>query len=455
MRMTTAISWSVLAVALTATAVCRNPVLADDLASPVTVREQLPRLRIHNPTRWEGPSIVEVPTGHLASPGLVDWSKVRLVAEDGSQIPFAICEGRPHWKAGLRASIDQPRAEDLLTFSVAVKPGTWERFQLVPSDDETRDAANPLTLRDGQLIVSYPGLETAVAIDTGMLRGITAFGEPLLEGPLAVSCSQLPESGTEKNPLPPPRATLVGKSSGAALTVLHFVLAVDQRLSMAVSYYIHASGVIEIRIDERPWHGVSPWVDHAVAIGLPLKGEMETLPYLENRAPFYGFKDFAAAVSHVAVVHRCAEVAVVELGEETINGRRWMRRLLLAPSERTNQLDALVEAAEKGLIIEAEPMDLVVSGARSVIRHPPAEHLAAERLSDALQAKGTTVQVIVAGEDDASAPPLGIELRIVTPTEMPEIEGDGFDIRTDSDGERGDRCRAVAVRIAASCEEDE
>ena len=434
---TNAISWPVLAVVLTSAAACQILVFADDSTRQVAVREQLPRIRVHNPTPWEGPSIVEVLTGHLASPGLVDWNKVCLVADDGSHVPFTICEGRPHWKAGLMTPIDQPRAEDLLTFSVAVKPGTWERFQFVPSVDGTGDEGRAVTERDGQLIVSYPGLETAIAIDTGMLRGITAFGEPLLEGLLAISFAQLPETGTAKNPLPPPRATLVGKSSGAGSTVLHFVLAVDQRLSMAVSYYIHASGAIEICIDERPWHGVSPWVDHDAAIDLSLKGASEALPYLENRAPFYGFKDFAAAVSHVAVVHRCAKVSVVELGEETTNGRRWTCRLLLVPSERSNQLDALVEAADKGLIIETEPMDLVVAGVRSVVWHPPAEHLAAERLSDALQAKGTTVQVMAVGEDDtASAPSLGIELRIVPPADAPEIEGDGFDIRTDTDGKR-------------------
>ena len=113
------------------------------------------------------------------------------------------------------------------------------------------------------------------------------------------------------------------------MTVLHFVLTVDDQLSMAVSYYFHASGAIEIWIDERPWQQTSPWVDRKATIDWPVKGAVETLPFLENRAPFYGFKDYAAAVRHVAVVHRFEKAAVVELGEETTNGRRWMRRLLL------------------------------------------------------------------------------------------------------------------------------
>ena len=135
------------------------------------------------------------------------------------------------------------------------------------------------------------------------------------------------------------------------------MLEVDARLSMAVSYAIHASGVVEICVDERPWQPPSPWVDRVASVDWPVGGRAEPLPYLVNRAPFYGFKDYAAAVSHAAAVRHFDGAAVVELGEQTTNGRRWMRRLMCVPRDRVDRIAALIEAADKGLIVEADPME--------------------------------------------------------------------------------------------------
>ena len=163
-------------VLLLSLALIRSEALADEPLQQAPVPRDLPAVRVYNPTAWDGPVVVAVPVGHLASPKLVNWARVRLVAEDGSEVAHAIREGRPHWKASLSAPIEQPRTEDLLTFSVTAKPGTWARFQVVPHGDDVRQAEPALVERDGRLIVSYPGLEAIVVADTGMLEQITAPG---------------------------------------------------------------------------------------------------------------------------------------------------------------------------------------------------------------------------------------------------------------------------------------
>ncbi|MHB8952327.1 MAG: hypothetical protein ACYC4U_05055 [Pirellulaceae bacterium] len=394
---------------------------------PETLRA-LPGMQLYNPTDWDGPLVVKVPVGHLASPDLVDWSSVRLEAEDGREVAFAICEGRPHWKAALRAPLEEPRAEDVLVFTAVVDPNTWARYRFLPGMAADFDGASALNERDGQLVVTYQELEVIISPETGMLQQVRVHGEPLLTVPLAVTFAKLTTTESEAEPLAAPRVTLAGKSSNKALTVLHFVLAVDERLSMAVSYYVYAAGSVEIWVDERPWQPPSPWADRVATIDWSIGGTPEPLPYLVNRAPFYGFKDFAAVLHHAATVHRLGHTAVVEFGEETTNGRRWMRRLLCVPPDRVDRISALIEAADKGLIVETEPMEILVPGAEVTITHPPEEHLAARRMGAALQSQGRGVKIAVVDGSAADAAQAAIQFQLVGATEVPEIEGDGFQI---------------------------
>ena len=98
---------------------------------PTAPSAVLASIRLHNPTAWARPVPIEVPVGKLAAPGRIDWSRVRLVTGDGKDVPFALREGRPHWKARLTAPVTAPRAEDLLVFSCPVPPGRWARLDLV------------------------------------------------------------------------------------------------------------------------------------------------------------------------------------------------------------------------------------------------------------------------------------------------------------------------------------
>ena len=59
-----------------------NSVTANDTA----------RIRLYNPTECAAAVPVEVPLGRIATPGLLNWSEVKLVC-DGKTIPFAIREG--------------------------------------------------------------------------------------------------------------------------------------------------------------------------------------------------------------------------------------------------------------------------------------------------------------------------------------------------------------------------
>ena len=90
-------------------------------------------------------------------------------------------------------------------FSVIVPPHAWARYQLVPRMTRDRDDPSPLVERDGQMIVAYRELNVIISPVTGMLQQITAHGEPLLTGPLAVTFSPFPSSASDNKPLSAPR----------------------------------------------------------------------------------------------------------------------------------------------------------------------------------------------------------------------------------------------------------
>src|SRR5215216_866289 len=83
------------------------PLGSDAVVRPVS---PIATIQLFNPTRSLAPAVVEVPVGQLAIPKLVDWRNVRLMY-DGMPIPFALREGKAHWRAELSAPITVPRAE--------------------------------------------------------------------------------------------------------------------------------------------------------------------------------------------------------------------------------------------------------------------------------------------------------------------------------------------------------
>jgi hypothetical protein len=417
---------------------------SETAASP----EALASIGVFNPTGWEEPITVEVPVGRLATPGLIDWSRVRLAAEDGRNVPFAIREGRPHWKTRL-GPVTEPRAEDILVFPLAAQPSAWIRVDIVPGRSPEGSA---ITEAGERLEISYHALRAAVDPKTAMLMALESRGEPLLAAPMTAAFQEISGDGTRRK-LDSPRVRLAGKSSGPAMTEIHFVLEAGDRLAIALSYRFHASGLVEISSDERPWTGDSPWRNRAVEFALPLVpfhplygegrvGHREALPLLENRAPFYGFKDFAAAVRHPAAIHRGGRMVVLELGLETSNGRRWCRRLFPAPAVEPGRLRELVELADEGPIIEVEPRTFGIKGNEVLVTHPPGCSAAAEFLARALRASGIEAKTAAEGPGSAGS---AITLGLHDPREEPGIEADGFAIRPRPDG------KGVSITTLTRC----
>lgn len=402
--------------------------LLSQFLNTATAEQPVASISLHNPTQWDGPALVEIPTGRIGSPGSIDWDRVHLEYE-GKEVPFAIREGCAHWKAALTAPVLDVRAEDLLVFSVAVPAGTWKHVNIVSGG--TQPAANPVQERNGRVTVTYPGLRAAIDSASGALQELEAYGESLIAAPFSVTPFRLAESGHElKGPYGPGycttamevhkdislpfKAKLMSQSSTPAMTELNYLLEPEEGPAMALTYRIHAMGLIEIVIDERPWTGESPWLRHAMEFRLPLNGKEEPLPYLENRWPFYGFREYTACAKNIARFHFGTASNVLELGEETVNGRKYSRRLYAFPADRRSQAADLAELADEGLVVDVKPVH--TQPLRSDITN----------LLSTLS--GGVRDGIVAEASDSLC------LRFVRDTDAKGLEGDGFAITSDSPG---------------------
>ncbi len=347
-------------------------------ASAHTAARPSAQIALHNPTRWEGPTVVELPTGRIAAPGLLDWRRVRLTA-NGKAIPFAIREGRAHWKARLLSPPAEARPEDLLVFSCKVPAGGSLTVDLFAAGGRTSRRA--LRETGGVLSVAYPGLAMQVDRATGMLTALRVHGEELLAHPFSVTPYELDAKGYEmKGPVSVSystaevvlhkgaagayRAQLAASSSNAAMTELHFVLTSDRGPTMALTYRVHAAGVVEIVLDERPWSGTSPWLNHCVVPDLAIAGSRASFPRLESRWPFYGFREYTASVKGCARVHVGRKGGLLELGDEIVNGRQFVRRLVAFRAPEAARAEQLAEVCDEGLAVSVEPV-------RTDAAHPP------------------------------------------------------------------------------------
>ncbi len=397
--------------------------------------EPVASIGLYNPTQWTGPCPVEIPTGRIATPGLVNWAKVSLRL-NGADLPFALREGRAHWNATFTAPIENPRAEDLLVFSCNVAPDAWAQIEILPGEP---DQTSALSHSDACLSIHYEALEATVDVETGALTALSLFNKPALAGPLSIAPRLLPEAAYAfEGPIGagyiparinvaegerlPYAARLLSSSSSPALTELQFLLTCADGLSLGLTYRFRACGIAEIWADERPFEGPSPWQHHAVAYSLPLEGDPEPLPYLEDRLTFYGFKDFAATVQQTARRYG----RFFELGEEYVNGRRWVRRLVGIPPDGRGREDALLELVDEGLVVDVDPVTAPGSGGGSV-SGPGAAQAVCSELAEIL---GTSEN-----------PQTQVRLEIVDNSNG--IEGDGFAIS--SDGENGILIRARTV----------
>jgi len=399
-----------------------------------------PSIRLHNPTEFTGPALVEIPTGRLASPGLIDWS-THHVELNGEVLPHVLREGRAHWKSTLTAPIASPRAEDLLVFWCAVPPGEWVEVEVVSG---APDSTAALERAEGKIAIRYPGVEAHIDEATGLLTSLSIGGESLLNAPMTVTASTLAPDPFQytgnigpgyinfqvavktADPVPV-TARLVSQSSTAAMTELNFILQPTGGPELALTYRIHNGGLVEIVADERPWTGTSPWMNHAISFTLPMKGEGQSLPLLENRHPFYGFKDFPGTIPQIAQRHAGEIVDVAVLGDEIVNGRHWLRRIQAVPRDRENALDELVEIMDEGLVVVPVPMK--ATSASWIVDAPNTARALATRLSKALGAP-TQAEIEAAQQPDIHR----VTLDIDASHGVEGIEGDGYAITAASDG---------------------
>jgi hypothetical protein len=429
-------------------------------APPVAV------ISLFNPTGWAGPTPVEVPVGRVASPGLLDWRTVGL--RDGAQdIPFALREGRPHWRASLAGLPEPPRAEDLVVFSCVVPPGTWRHIAVVPGGAPDRPVGDVLQASQERIVVDYPGIRVVVDAGSGALLDVQVGAERLLAGsflptlhPLSdkgyelvggIACGyQLPAVNFECGAPLPASARLVSACANAALAELNWVLEAPPAPALALTYRVHAAGWLEVAVDERPWSGASPWTRYAVQAKLSLLGEPSPIPLLEDRSAFYGFKEYAAATRMTACWHRLPAVTVLELGDETINGRHYGRRLFAVGATPGASLDQLAELVDEGLVVDVRPLSTPrVAGPVAVTAPATVSSAVVEALRQALRSAGLT---LAAPEGAPSA--LRLDLDLAPPDVGEALAGDGFRIAPGPDHRVDLRARillglAQAVRTVA------
>ncbi len=405
-------------------------------------------ISLFNPTNWSGPLTVEVPTGRIATPGLLDWRGVRL--QVGTRVvPFALRSGRAHWQTNSAAPVATPRAEDLLVFSIAAAPNQWVSVRVLRGSASSSGDTTHLVRKDGRARLVYDEVTAVIDEATGTLWEFSFRGESLLTGPMGIEVTRLSASApyelvgslnpgyaysgepsaptikVNRGERIPHRVRWGSATSTDAMTEINLLIETTGGPSMALTYRLHSHGMLDIVADSQPWTGTSPWCDHAAAYTLPLAGRAESLPCLENRYPFYGFKGYTASVRQAAAVRRGTRIGAIELGEETVNGRRWVRRVI--PIDLTGPADPndLVEAADEGLVIDVLPMrNDLPTGGEATIACPDSAQAVGTLLSQGLEKAGLKVRRV--GRDDAS---VLLRLEIVTAPEDGGIEPDGFEIR--------------------------
>jgi len=418
--------------------------LPSNIRASASNADVLASIRLYNPTHWTHPTIVEVPAGRLAAPGQINWREVRLLHK-GWDLPFSLREGRAHWRANL-TPVSDPRAEDLIVFTVTVPHGTWSQVDLVGGP---RKETSALTQRGNQLIISYPDVKVVINQATAMLHEIEALGVGLLDAPMTMNFFHVQGGVIESSELSPlsyshpkvmlekaqpagsPRAKLVSCFSDAAFSELNFVLNPGRGPAMALTYRVHPGGLVEIWSDERPWESISPWLNYGVKYTLGVKGEIRRLPRLETPYPFYGFKDYDSVVKNIGILHREKRVALLEVGEESINGRRWNRRLYTVRQDQLAQLHDLLELIDEGLVIEVAPKSLCLDSRPLRILYPHGCKAIATVLEQALKKARFHVESASGLQEHQKR---AIILKILKRPAEVGLEGDGFAIQPLQDG---------------------
>ncbi|MFO1498902.1 MAG: hypothetical protein U1G07_11010 [Verrucomicrobiota bacterium] len=397
-------------------------------------------IRLYNPGTASRTSLVEIPVGQIANPDLVAWEAIQLSFQ-GQTVPHAIREGRAHQRAQLRSGIARPLPEDVLVFSVEAPPG-WSRVDVGHVPQPTPPPRPPLVRQEGAIVIAFSGFEAAIDERSGALLRLVADGEPLLKqpmtlvffkvgdgvvgniGPMGPGIQEPQLTVTKTNPVPH-TAQLAAWSNAEALSELHFVLTPAVGPPVALSYRIYPCRQLEILCDERPWSGSSAWLRCGLEVRLAPAGAGEKIFGTQTHYPFYGFKDYPAAVKAVGMAYQAANTTLFEFGEESVNGRFWHRRLAAFSGKDWPRRQELIEHLEEGLVAEVDPLRSGPLPLTSAVTGPRSETVLAEIMTQELRGERPGAAIV---PSDAS-PAIVLKLE-----KKPGSEGDGYRIAPLSPG---------------------
>lgn len=398
-------------------------------------------IRLYNPAQTEEVSTVEIPVGNIATPGLVNWQNMRLLYK-GENLPFSIREGKAHWRAALTAPVQKPRAEDLLVFSIRVPSRQWAEVELVAGSSKQ---ATALTRSGGKLVISYPDIRVVIDERSGLLSGLDAFGESLLAAPLSLRFFKVGEGVvthkggmgaggnhrpvaivTKAEDLEPAKVKHISWSSTQALTEVNFVLQSKNGPAIGLTYRVYPNHQLEILSDERPWQGTSPWLDAGLEFNLSLEGRKKVIPDLQTYFPMYGYKDYAASVSSIGTLHSGTKAMAFEIGEESINGRFWHRRLAIYSSDKESRQDNILDMLNNGLVVETSPLRSQRLSKNVQVLFADAIKETGELVTDNLRKEGIRARSGWQSDNNSGSV---IQLNIVSDPPALGISGDGFRIQ--------------------------
>lgn len=400
----------------------------------------IPSIQVYNPTDIKIRSLVEIPVGSLASPGLIIWQDMHLEV-NGATIPHSLKEGRPHWKASLESPLRDPRAEDLLIFSIELAPRQWQEIKI---EKGKRASANAFRRDAGFLVITYEN--TIIRIDerSGMLSDIVMNGDSITKAPLNIQFFKTNDSiislhgnvnpGNRPawltvNPhesLPGNDVRLVSSSSDALMTELNFVLRHQKEIAAALTYRIYSNQTLEICFDERPWSGKSPWTSFGAKLQFALQGAPIDLRGFQSYFPYYGFKEYACAVNNIGRVYWQNHSKVFEFGEEALNGRFWKRKIAVYTANIPFADDQIANLLDEGLIIVPQPLTAEGFPENVRIEHDDSDSSLADKLKQAITTRNHPRQKESVKEEIKV-----IRLVNVTPGKIRNISGDGFSITRD------------------------
>ena len=402
---------------------------------------QLAAIRLYNPGESNLPTVVEVTVGSIATPGLIDWQNVHL-EYNGKTIPFSIREGKAHWRAALTTPIVKPAPEDLIVFTIPSLSKKWMQINVINGVAKTQSVIKG----KGRLIsVFYPNMKVLINEQTGMLTNVVAFGDSLLSAPMQLNFFEIDTGLVElhgnmnpgnspaslslltKKPSNTSSVKLVSSSSNSALTELNFVLTNEDSVSIGLTYRIFPNNQIEIISDERPWSGSSPWLDHAVKNELLIIGEKKQLAGFETHFPYYGFKDYASSVRSTGILHKGIKSKIFELGEESINGRFWKRKLAFSPIRTIEKDQTILDILDEGLIVKTLPYHSKRLAANTQVTFSNEIAELGKMLVDELAKKGIGVKN---ESKDEKAMPNAISLNLTGNDSTSGIRGDGYRIES-------------------------